>query len=264
MRPRVEQRLLPIVRGFGEERHAGGDFIAQPPEGAAAIVVGVEADVTALIVDLPVAALRQRGRGRAAHRGEGERAVLELARRGALAEIDAAQPVGDAAAGIEDDAAGRGVGDTYRLADQELRLTVGVGVIGVGDPHDAARVPLAIDAEDAVAVRPFAAEQQMPAIVAAEGEARRGAERVIGAVAALGDAAIRLDLDPLVRLVEHEVDHARNRVGAIGRRRTAGDDLDALHQRLREGVDVDQSGDARSHRAAPVEQHQRTDFTQAA
>jgi hypothetical protein len=82
--------------------------------------------------------------------------------------------------------------------------------------------------------------------------------------AAFGDAAVRLDLDALVRLVEHEVDHARDRVGAIGRRSAAGDDLDALHQSLREGVDVDESGDARSHRATPVEQHQRADFTQAA
>ena len=84
-----------------------------------------------------------RRRSGAARRGEGEGAVLEQARRAAIAEIEAAQPVRDAAGRMEDDAAGRRVCDAHRLADQILGLAIGVGVIRVGDADLSARIPVA-------------------------------------------------------------------------------------------------------------------------
>ncbi len=99
---------------------------------------------------------------------------------------------------------------------------------------------------------------------AGEGGAARSIERVVEAVAIRGDAAVRPQLHALELLVEDEVDDARNRVRTVSGRCAAGHDLHASHQPLGKSVDVDEPGDRRADRAAPVEQHQRADFAQVA
>src|SRR3546814_12206937 len=80
---------------------------------------------------------------------------------------------------------------------------------------------------------------------------------IIGRVAIGGDAIFGRSLDPRLFLVEDEVDDTRHGVGAIGGRRAAGDDLDALDQPLRKSVHVDEPGHRRSDRTLAVEQHER-------
>ena len=90
-------------------------------------------------------------------------------------------------------------------------------------------------------------------------EAGAGGQRrtVVGRIAIGRDAIFDRALEAGIFLVEDEVHHARHRVRAIGGGGAAGDDLDALDQALRKGVDVDQAADGRSHRALAVQQHQR-------
>ena len=105
-------------------------------------------------------------------------------------------------------------------------------------------------------MRQFGAQQHMSA-PACKRHAACNPERIVEPVAFLGDAAVDADLQPFIFLVQHEVDDARDRIRAIGRRCAAGHDLNPLDQRLRDGVDVDQAVDGRGHRTASVEQYQR-------
>ena len=72
---------------------------------------------------------------------------------------------------------------------------------------------------------------------------KAGAEAQVRArrsrIAQLGQIVAQLEMEPLDLLLEHEVDHAGDRVRAIDRRRAAGDDVDAVDQCGRNGVNVD-------------------------
>ena len=72
----------------------------------------------------------------------------------------------------------------------------------------------------------------------AERKAHGGGKAVIMAVTRVVDASVGIDLDTGIFLVENEVGDTGDSVRTIGRRGAAGDDLDSLDQRLREGVDV--------------------------
>src|SRR3546814_6997834 len=67
-------------------------------------------------------------------------------------------------------------------------------------------------------------------------QADGAAEFVAFAVAAAGDAALDLALDPAEILVENEVDHTGHRVRTVGRRGAASDQVDTLDQLLRQHV----------------------------
>jgi hypothetical protein len=86
--------------------------------------------------------------------------------------------------------------------------------------------------------------------------AEQARDAVFGAVAALRNAVLGVSGEALEVVLEDEVDHAADRVGAVGRRGTAGDDLDALDGRRWDGVDVDHAGAVDRSSAAPVHQHQ--------
>ena len=73
-----------------------------------------------------------------------------------------------------------------------------------------------------------------------------------------GLVGIELTLEAGVFLVEDEVDDTRDSVGSVGRRGTACDHFNALHQGLRNVVDVDHAGEDRSDRALTIDQHERT------
>ncbi len=108
----VEKHFLLIVRTLGEQLDSVRDLEAQAAERAPTVVLGQEADPAARIVEQPVAAPGPGGHGRAAHRREGEVAILILAHQSALAEIQAAQPVRRAAGRTRDEAARSLVGDS--------------------------------------------------------------------------------------------------------------------------------------------------------
>ena len=94
-------------------------------------------------------------------------------------------------------------------------------------------------------------------LVVEETVAAGDAEVVVLAILLVGDARGVLRLDAFELAVQHEVDDAGHGVGAIGCRGAARDDVDALHERGREVVDVDAAvGVGRGH-ARAVEQHQR-------
>ena len=140
--------------------NAVGDLEAQPAEEAVAIVLGVEADAAAGIVDPPVAALGQR-RARRSPVGDGKVSapILILEHLPAGAEIDAAQPVGDAAGravmrppGVEFAA------PTWSRVVMNCGVGAGEDPGGILDPDEAGLVPGAIvGVEDAVVVRDLAA-----------------------------------------------------------------------------------------------------------
>ncbi len=198
----------------------------------------------------------QRRRGGAGRRRERQRPIDELVDRAAFGEIQPAQPVGDAARRIGDEAARRRVRRADLAADQELRPAAGRGIGRILDADEAGGVPVAIDLEDAVAMRDLAAQQDVAA-PARKRHPTRDAGRIVETVAFLGDAAVGFDLQPLIFVVEDEVDHPRDRIRAISRRGAAGHYLDARDQGLRNGVDVDQPGDRRTYRAPAVDQDQR-------
>ena len=258
VRTGVEQHFLLVVRGFGEQLDIVGDFEAQAAEHAIAIVARLQADVAARVIDPPIATAGAQRHGAAADHREGQVAIDELVHRPALAEIKAAQPVGGAAGGIGDDAARSGVDRARAAHEHELRhARIRHGVVGrVLEPEEAERVPVTVDLQDAVAMGDLAAEQEVTA-PARERHSARGVERIVEAVALVGDADVALELQPLIFVVEDEVDDARDRVGAIGRGGAAGHHFDAGDQRLGNGVHVDDAVDCRGHRAASVEQHER-------
>src|SRR3546814_20487717 len=59
-------------------------------------------------------------------------------------------------------------------------------------------------------------------------------------IAALRDADRAAEVETLDFLLGDDVDHTRDRVGAIGRRRTVAQHLDAVDDGVRDGVEVDE------------------------
>ena len=79
---------------------------------------------------------------------------------------------------------------------------------------------------------------------------------VLVAVTLVADAPATVELQAVEFLQQLEVDHARDRVRAVHGRRTARDHLDALDQRSRDDVDVDDTVTVRRNQATTVHQHQ--------
>ncbi|MNS45706.1 hypothetical protein D3C72_781830 [compost metagenome] len=90
------------------------------------------------------------------------------------------------------------------------------------------------------------------------GEGAAGAERHLAGlvVAPARNAAFDAALEPGELAVEDEVDHARDRVRAVGRRSPAGHDVDAGDQLLGQGAGVGCAADRRGRGSAPVNQDQ--------
>ncbi|MNJ36263.1 hypothetical protein D3C77_310450 [compost metagenome] len=94
--------------------------------------------------------------------------------------------------------------------------------------------------------------------------AERDVGRPLFAVALFRQAVLRVELNALEVVLQDEVDHPRDSVGAVGRGRAARDDFNAIDQRGRNGVGVNGAAGGRTHRTTAVEQHQVTPRAQAA
>ena len=252
MRTGVEKGFLPIVGGFDEGGGPGRKIEAQATEGIAPILFRREPDAAVRIVDLIAAA----DRDATALRDGRELAVIIAQHLPTRAEIEAAKAVGDAPGRRVDDPAGCGIVAIAGAAHDELRQAVGRRVIGVGNDIRHAEIPVPIDFEDTVLMRNLPTQEQMPASIR-EGHAGRGVDLIGEAVALVGYAGIAAELQALITLVEHEIDHARDRVGTIGGRCASRNHLDAADELLGEGVDVDKALHGRRHGPPPVEQDQR-------
>ena len=85
--PGVESNLLLVIRGFGEQLDAVSDLKADPAKQSVAVVLWIQTNATARIIDLPRSALRQRRRGGARRRGESQCPIDELIDRPAIGKI---------------------------------------------------------------------------------------------------------------------------------------------------------------------------------
>ena len=230
-----------LQRGFERGARAGcARQVAALAEAVAAIAVGDRA-----------------GTGRRA-----VRAIVELIGIAILVEGDALQRaiVDQAVAGI---LIGLGI-----IAVIILRQAI-VGLAGVHQRGGAIPVAAAgqIGAEVAGAHAAFmvifAADDDMKAIIH-EGFAIGGLDQRGFVIAIFGDAAQDIALEAFEMGVGDEVDDAADRVRAVGGRRAAGDDVDALHQQLRKHGNVGHAGDIGADDALAVEQGQGADRAQAA
>ncbi len=79
-----------------------------------------------------------------------------------------------------------------------------------------------------------------------------------------GETVLGVDLNAFEVILHDEVDHARHGVRTVGRGRAAADDLDALDQSRRNGIDIDRAASGRAHRTTAVHQHQVTARPQTA
>jgi hypothetical protein len=79
-------------------------------------------------------------------------------------------------------------------------------------------------------------------------------------VAAKGLPVVDLSAQPLEVGVEQDVDHAGDRVGAVGRRSAAGHGLDALDHRSRNKVEIDRAAIGCRNEPAGVDQRERCAF----
>ena len=168
-------------------------------------------------------------------------------------------------------------------ADQAVaRVLIGLAVIAV---QELRRRPIAIAGVDqrrsaipvAAARQVFAEEARADALVLGIFAAEDHVELVVGerladrelrqhlAVVTIGrDAGLEVALETGETGVGDEVDDAAHRVRAVGGRRAAGDDVDALDQQLRELADIGHAGHVRADDALAVEQGERTDRAEAA
>ena len=84
------------------------------------------------------------------------------------------------------------------------------------------------------------------------------------AVALFGQLLADLCVDARKIGLGDEVHHTRNRVGAVGRCRAARQDVDALHERQRNVVQIDATGQAGGGDAIAVQQNDVTRGTETA
>jgi hypothetical protein len=94
--------------------------------------------------------------------------------------------------------------------------------------------------------------------------AHQDADRVFLSVAVGGGAVLIGDLNAAEILAQPEIDHPRHGIGAVHRRRAAGDDIDAFDQRHRDHVEVDRPVGIGRHQTLPIEQHESALRTEAA
>lgn len=180
--------------------------------------IDVAGVVRARVEDRTRSRLRERTAVGAARRG-GHRGVAECVARG-LARIEGIGVDGAARAGIAADGDQR----KRRVGDATERPSAGVGEeVALAGEH---RVPLLV----------LQGIHGAPAVAA--GAAR---ELELAAVAATsrGGADGQAEVVPVDVLAGHDVDHAGDGVRTVDRRCAAGQDFDALDDRGRNGLDVD-------------------------
>ncbi len=189
-------------------------------------------------------------------------AVVERRHRAAGAELQAAQRIGGqrgtgaaGAAGIDQSALG-----DLDVADMILVHEQGLGAAGAigGILHQAgAAPPFGLADEHRVRAGGVVCAQQQMAAAAAEAGAPGPFQGELS-VADLGAVAhLQIGLEAFELLVEHQVDHAGHRVGALGGRGAAGHHLDAPHQGGGQGGEIDAAAQqVGRHHALAVEQHQ--------
>ena len=167
----------------------------------------------------------------------------------------------------------RTVGVKARVGNPDLIgntvVLAGAGrVLGVGrvvhEPPVLGQVVAAIGREHVVLVIVFNREGDIAAVI---GQIRTGNHREAVALkrVVLGKTGLRTHAHALEIVAQYKVDHARYRVGAVGRRRAAGDRLDALDQVNRNRIDVHTGATgAAGNVALAAHQHQRSPHAEAA
>ena len=205
-------------------RHVGRGLVVLVGQGVAVIVVGVAAGIGPC------------GTGRAVHREviapQGAAGVLQ--RRGGRRRIDIAgvqqaailaQPVIIVVAGVHQ----RGIQPEGRAAGSGVARGVHAGA------DDVAALP----GEDRLAVELLERVGD-----AATAPCLAAAELELGGIAAAtgGGAAAHAQVITLPVVTGDDVDHAGHRIGAVDRRRTAVEHLDAFHHHRRNAADADAGG----------------------
>ena len=114
-----------------------------------------------------------------------------------------------------------------------------VGGVGV-DTDEGMRgfQPVDVQALDLIDVFVLAEGIQVQAVVQQVGT-DQGRDTLVGLASLVDHAVVGIDFHAFEVTAQLEVQHARDGVGAVNRRGTAGDDLDVLDQQTRNGVDVD-------------------------
>ena len=156
-----------------------------------------------------------------------------------------------------------------RAADVGEELAIGEPVAAVDDTRaaigiDHQEVVVAAErrhvrSEYAVGMGEFAVQRDVAAAVGKVLAVHRRNVFVAGE-ALFSDPALAADLKAAVVLLQDEVDHARDRVGAVDRRIAAGDDINAFNQVARDRANVRRNGvveNVRRNVAAAIDQHQR-------
>ncbi len=112
------------------------------------------------------------------------------------------------------------------------------GRIGV-DSDEGMRVfePVDVEALDLIDVFVLGEGVQVQTVVK-QVDAGQGRDAFVGLAVLVDHAVVGVDLEAFEITAQLEVQHARHGVGAVDRRGAAGDDLDVLDQKARDGVDV--------------------------
>ncbi len=161
--------------------------------------------------------------------------------------------------GLREQRVDHGLPGRVRTAGEHLAARVAGGLNEIG--AWIVRVAPAIDVEVAFALEhaltlgPVETEHDVALVVGAV-HAHERADVAFLAVALLGDARLRVDVESLEIFLQHEVHHAGDGIGAVHRRRSAGDDFDALNRRGGNRVDVDDEQGVRGLRTAAVDEDQ--------
>ena len=144
-----------------------------------------------------------------------------------------------------------------RPRDDEIRLAVaGRREIRIRVNRPRFRAPVAgrCAGSNRILLLKLGADQQVPAVVVAEGhaEAERGVHVLAVAFGRL--AVIKLCLEPVELLVQDHVDDARNCIRAVRGRSTAGDDLHSLDEHRRDQRQIDCAAFGVRHDAPRVDE----------
>ena len=161
----------------------------------------------------------------------------------------------------------REVGRRAAVACDITRAVEEVAGIGAGAAHVreavlalVERVPVALVADQRIAMAEIEAQERARAVVGIDAPAIREARA--RRVAAARDAGVCLDLAAGEIAAQDDVDDARDRVGAVDRRGAVAQDLDAIDDRERDAREVGHARgverrDAVPGDAAPVDEDQR-------
>ncbi|KIU01501.1 hypothetical protein QU38_01295, partial [Staphylococcus aureus] len=113
---------------------------------------------------------------------------------------------------------------------------------GVADPAQIIGVEriITVARHDLVVLLIFAADVEVEALLGEAAIADRRVDALLGAIATIGDAGRRIQVNAGDFLLHDHVDHARDRVGAVGRRCAVLQDFDAVHDGIGDRVEIDE------------------------